>query len=380
MPLFSEMVKFFKIFIFASSLSFALNNKADSTIMAGVRAFYDYDFSKSIEILNKARIDYPMHPGVHFIWASSKYYISQGMDPIEATYDTLEFVLNEIQPTYEKLISENPNNSEYKLYLGSTLGMRARVSLGRKEWLSVLNQAYRGFVIIEAVAENKPDLIDAQLPIGIIGYYASISNVFLRWLVKLYGLNTSKKEAIYKIEYAAANSDWAWIEASGVLSFIYLWIEDKPEDALPITKKLSEEFPNNFYFNILYLESLIRNYRFNKAIDLIKNLDASFAFLSDRQKKWYKPYFDYQKALISFLENDYDDSMVLTDLAIKDYSGELDVILGNLYLLKGKLHDIYGERGESVKYYKLCLKLDNLSYSPRQAKEYLKIPYKHIIK
>ena len=39
MPLFSEMVKFFKIFIFASSLSFALNNKADSTIMAGVRAF-----------------------------------------------------------------------------------------------------------------------------------------------------------------------------------------------------------------------------------------------------------------------------------------------------------------------------------------------------
>ena len=84
--------------------------------------------------------------------------------------------------------------------------------------------------------------------------------------------------------------------------------------------------------------------------------------------------------MISFLENDYDDAMVLTDLAIKDYSGELDVILGNLYLLKGKLHDIYGERGESVKYYKLCLKLDNLSYSPRQAKEYLKIPYKHIIK
>ena len=161
--------------------------------MNGVRAFYNYDFEWSIKILDKARIDYPNHPGVHFIWASSKYYISQGVDPVEATYDTLESALNEIQPIYQKLVIANPQNAEYKLYLGSTLGMRARVSLGKKDWLSVLNQAYRGFLIIEDVSKNKPDLIDAQLPIGIIGYYASVSNVFLRWLVKLYGLDTSKK-------------------------------------------------------------------------------------------------------------------------------------------------------------------------------------------
>ena len=374
------MVKLLTTFILASSFNFALNTKADSTIMNGVRAFYNYDFERSIKILDKARIDYPEHPGIHFIWASSKYYISQGVDPIEATYDTLESVLNEIQPIYQKLVSENPQNAEYKLYLGSTLGMRARVSLGRKDWLSVLNQAYRGFNIIEDVSKNRPDLIDAQLPIGIIGYYASVSNVFLRWLVKLYGLDTSKKEGIYKIEDAAINSDWAWIEASGILSFIYLWIENKPEDAIPITKNLSEEFPNNFYFNILYLESLTRTNSFNNANNLIKNLDIRYTFLSDRQKEWYKPYFDYQKALISFLENDYDKAMVLADLAIKDYSGELDVILGNLYLLKGKLYDLYGQRSKSVKYYKLCAKLDNLSHSSRIAKNYLEKPYSNIIK
>ena len=374
------MVKILTTFILTSSFNFALNTKADSTIMNGVRAFYNYDFERSIKILDKARIDYPKHPGIHFIWASSKYYISQGEDPIEATYDTLESALNEIQPIYQKLVIENPQNAEYKLYLGSTLGMRARVSLGKKDWLSVLNQAYRGFSIIDDVSKNKPDLIDAQLPIGIIGYYASVSNVFLRWLVKLYGLDTSKKEGIYKIEDAATNSDWAWIEASGILSFIYLWIENKPEDAIPITKKLSEEFPNNFYFNILYLESLTRTNSFNNANNLIKNLDTRFKFLSDRQKEWYKPYFDYQKALISFLENDYDKSMILADLAIKDYSGELDVILGNLYLLKGKLYDLHGQRSKSVKYYKLSANLDNLSHASRQAKEYLEKPYRKIIK
>ena len=137
--------------------------------MSGVRAFYNYDFDRSIEILDKSRIDFPNHPGVHFIWASSKYYVSQGLDPIDATYDTLATVLNEIQPIYNNLIDKYPDNFEYKLYLGSTLGMRARSSLGKKDWIPLLVQSYRGFRIIEKVAEDEPNLIDAQLPIGIVG-------------------------------------------------------------------------------------------------------------------------------------------------------------------------------------------------------------------
>jgi len=75
------MVKSFFHLILITSFSFCLNNKADSIIMSGVRAFYNYDFDRSIEILDKSRIDFPNHPGVHFIWASSKYYVSQRVRP-----------------------------------------------------------------------------------------------------------------------------------------------------------------------------------------------------------------------------------------------------------------------------------------------------------
>ena len=369
------MVKSFFYFFFIISFSFCLNGEADSTIMSGVNAFYNYDFDRSIEILDKARIDFPNHPGVHFIWASSKYYVSQGLDPVDATYDTLATVLNKIQPIYNSLIDENPHNFEYKLYLGSTIGMKARSSLGKKDWISVLVQSYKGFRIIEKVAEEQPNLIDAQLPIGIVGYYASISNAFIRMLINLYGLDTSKESALNKIENSALNSDWAWIEASGILSFIYLWVEDEPEKALPITTKLSSEFPNNFYFQILFLESLTRTSNINEANELIKKLDLSFVNLSARQKEWYKPYFDYQKALISFHEKDYNQSRILTDLAINNYAGELDIILGNLFLLSGKLNDIDGDRIAAVKHYKLCINLDNLSYASKKSKEYLTKPF-----
>ena len=117
------------------SLTFSIDNNGDSTVMEGVRAFYNYEFDMATDILDDARLKYPNHPGVHFIWSSSKYYISQAKDPIAATYDTLENTLDQIEPLYERIVEDYPSNSQYNLYLGSTIGLRARVSLGNKEWL-----------------------------------------------------------------------------------------------------------------------------------------------------------------------------------------------------------------------------------------------------
>jgi len=343
--------------------------------MEGVRAFYNYEFKQSINTLNRARSQYPDHPGVHFIWTSAKYYVSQGIDPIHATYDTLDNSLAKIEPVYNRFVKEHPENYQYRLYLGSTRGLRARSSLGNKDWLSVLIEAYKGFSIIEEVAQENPNLIDAQLPIGIVEYYASVSNIFIRWAVNLYGLETSKDLALEKITNAALNSKWAWIEASGIVSFIYLWLEDAPYDAVPFTRRLSKEFPNNFYFNILYLESLIKTNMLVDAKNLIEVLDKRHGLLTKRQKDWYGPYLDYEKALLLFHENKFLETLPLIDNAIENYSGELDIILGNLFLLKAKVLDIQGERRTAVEYYKNCIDLDNFSYAIKQSKQYLRTPY-----
>ena len=47
--------------------------EGDSIVEAGVRAFYNYRFDESVEILTEAREKYPNHPGVHMIWAASRW-------------------------------------------------------------------------------------------------------------------------------------------------------------------------------------------------------------------------------------------------------------------------------------------------------------------
>ena len=45
-------------------------------------------------------------------------------------------------------------------------------------------------------------------------------------------------------------------------------------------------------------------------------------------------------------------------------------------LLKGKIHDILGERKNAVKYYRDCNQLDNYSYAIKEAESYLIRPFK----
>ena len=365
------------LFLITSPLFSLENGKGDSLVMDGVRAFYNYEFKRSIETLDSARDLFPRHSGVHFIWSSAKYYVSQGSDPIHATYDTLNNVLNQIEPIYLDLIANNPKNDYYKLYLGSTRGLRARASLGDKDWLSVLVEAYSGFKIIEEIAENNPKMIDAQLPIGIVEYYASVSNFLIRGVANLYGLNTSKELALKKISNAAEYSEWAWIEASGIISFIYLWIENNPSKSLYYANKLAKEFPRNFYFGILYLESLIKNNMLSEANAQIYNLENRFEELSLRQKEWYGSYLSYEKALLLFIQGFNDESLTLANKAIINYSGELDMILANLYLLKGNIMDLQGNRENAKAFYNKCIKLGNFSYAIKEAKIYITTPFQY---
>lgn len=347
----------------------------DSLIMEGARAFYNYDFDRSIKVLNIARDKYPTHPGVHFIWASAKYYISQARDETIVTYDTLKNSLDHIDPIYEKLVEDFPNNQGYKLYFGSSKGLRARSSLGKKEWISVLIQSYTGFKIIKEVANKNPEMVDAQLPIGIVEYYASISNPIIKFLVSIYGLDASKYSALEKISNAAKYSDWAWIEASGVIAFIYLWIENDPGKAILFTDRLNLEFPNNYYYRIIHTESLIKNFRLDEAWNQIDLLEKNFKNLTLKQKQWYGPYLDYEKSLILFYEKKYNKSFQLIEKAILNYNGELDMVLGNLFLLKGKILDIWKRHEEAKGFYKECIGLANFSYAIAESKKYLISPF-----
>ena len=349
--------------------------KGDTLVRAGVYAFYNYEFDEAVNILSDARDEFPDHPGVHLIWAASRWVRAQANSPVEETYKILEEDLNAIYPIYNKLIVKYGYDPSYRLYHGSALGLSARVSLGKKQWIKTLYRAYKGFTIINDIAKGSPQLIDAQLPIGIVEYYAGISSPLLSWTIKLYDLEPSTESGLHKMSLAADDGGWAWIEAKAILSNLYLWVEDEPILALEHSKDLAKQFPNNYYFNLLYLESMIRTNNISISSIIIKDMESDLSRLTGRQKKWYSPYLDYEKALLSFYQEDYYQALDLLDNTIKMYTAELDIVLGNAYLLQGMAYDKTEDRSKAKESYYKCIALDNFSGAINKARDYLKQPY-----
>ena len=349
----------------------------DSLVWEGVHAFYNYEFDHSVKILTKAREIYPDHPGVHLVWAASRWVRSKANDPVERTYEILEFDLNEIIPVYNALVTKYPLDQTFELYRGSAIGLGARVALGKKDWLKTLYRGYKGFSIINDVAGETPELQDAKLPIGIVEYYTGLSNILLKWAVELYGLDPSRESGLRQMSIAADNGDWTRIEAKSILSFLYLWVEDEPVLAAEYARDLQSQFPNNFYFKILFLESMIRTEQYELSEIIIEDIEIISSNLTNRQQEWYLPYLDYERGLFFFHLKQYDKALEYLEKAISQYTGELDVILSNAFLLKGMILDLQYRRLDAKSSYYACLKLDNFSSSMEKAKAYLKQPYKN---
>jgi len=362
------------ILFFLNTVLFS-QNLADDVIWNGVYKFYNYETEEAIDVLTKARDNYPEHPAVHLTWATARWLHSQANNDIETTYQTLNNDLDEIVPVYEALIQKYPNNMQYQLFYGSAIGLYARISLGKKEWISTLLNAWKGFNVIKRVNVESPEIVDSQLPIGIVEYYAGLSNILVKTAVTIYGLETDKYSGIAKIENAANHGEYSWIEASSVIAFIYLWVLDRPEKSLHYSEKLVNHFPKNYYFNIMYIESLINTGQLKAAKELEEYLKEYLKELTDIQKSWYSGYISYESALICYHDGDFKNAQIYLSRAIENYDAELDIILANAWLLKGKIHDSQKERKQAIHAYNKCIELDNFTAAVHYAKDFIGTPF-----
>jgi hypothetical protein len=295
--------------------------------------------------------------------------------PMKESYSLLENDLNEVIPILEHLVSIHPDHPEYQLYLGSAIGLKARINLGKKEWLSTLINAFRGFRIIRKIEINYPELIDAKLPIGIVEYFAGLNPGFLQWTAKLFGLEATKQAGLNKIETAANFGEFSHVEAKKIYIFLNLWVENKPDLLLKFSKELHQNFPQNFFFNIMYLESKIKYGNSDEVLPMILQMEEALEKLTPIQKLWYKSYLAYEKALYQYLHENYNSALEFVDISIKEYHAELDVILAHALLLKGKIHDVKNEREKAEQAYQDCLALDNYTYAIKEAKKYLNVKF-----
>lgn len=348
----------------------------DDIVKEGVRAFYNYEFERSIEILNQVRLDYPENPIVHLTWVGARWKFNEANSLTEDMYTLLSRDIDEVDSVYTGLLEKYPDHPEYLLYLGSTRGLKARFLLGQKKWISTLAAAYQGLQLIKHSAEIDPGLKDAYLPMGILEYYAGLSNYFIKSAASLFGINPSRFSGLEKMEIAADKSEWAWIEAKSVLSYIYLWMDVDSYKGEKIAQELAQEFPHNYDFQIHYIEGLLQTNKIDQAGELLIGMEEKLKLLTSRQQLIFSSYLHYEWGHYYFLTGDYEQSLVSLEHCISEYRLDLDAVLSFAFLRKGMILDLMENRKAALSAYESCRELDNFSHAIVLSQMYLERPYR----
>lgn len=371
----SATIKFILIIQCILSLSFA-QHPGDEMVTEGVDAFFNYEFEKSIEVLSKAREEYPNHPVVHVVWAAAWYHYDQSMFSADRVYIKFEKRINDIELLYDSLVTAFPDNSEYLLYQGTSQSLKARIYLGQKKYLSTFYAAYQGFRAIQKSSQGSNTIKDVYLPLGVIEWYAGLKNPLIQIAARGMGINPSREEGIKKMEVAANESSWAWIEAMSILAITYQFFDLNRKKGLLVSQVISKKYPDNLGYGLYYSLGLMQNGNIEEAEKKLKFLDDQIAIQRPYHQKRYNPYLSYLWANYYFLLDDKKSAIKYLRKCIDNYDSDLDIFLSSAFLLKGKIHDMQNDRFEAKRYYKKCIKLNNQTAAIDFAKQYLNEPFK----
>ena len=365
---------FITILLFLSFLLPANNREispAELIVQDGINAMYNYDFEYAITILDSAwQID-NTHPVPPFVLIAAKWLHTQIREGYDASYEKIDSEVEATLPIYKSLIAQYPENPEYYLYLGSTYGIRARTALAGKAWLDVLYFGYQGLKYIRKAQDMDSELKDVYMPLGLMEYFACLSAAPVQWGAKLVGLSTDCEVGLNHLEIAAKESHYSWIEASNVLTYVYLHIERDFTKAEQIITPLVEQFPGHPYFAFLRGELLAKTKKWDELDELMPKLREFASKGSFLQQNECQLKLAYIEGVTAYYKKDYTNAISKFNWILSNYHMEFDWLKGFTHFLRGKTHEEIGEFGLAVADYEEVLKMD--SYYPEVDKAQARI-------
>jgi hypothetical protein len=142
-----------------------------------------------------------------------------------------------------------PANAEAWFYLAGAYGPLVQWKILRGERVSAARDGARIKAALERALKLDPTLVDAHFGIGLYHYYAAVAPAYakmLRWLLLLPGGN--RELGLREMIEARADGELLKGEADYQLHFVYLWYENRPQDAIALLESLEARYPTNPLF------------------------------------------------------------------------------------------------------------------------------------
>ena len=185
----------------------------------------------------------------HVMDVVSRWWQLQG-DPLDRTGDAeFERRANAAIAETEAWTMAEPSLAEAWFYAGAAYSTRVQWRVLRAQRLAAARDGKRIKDALERALAIDPGMHDAYFGIGLYHYYADVAPAaakMLRWLLLLPG--GDRQAGLREMQRARDGAQLLHDEADYQLQTLYVWYEERPEDALAIARRLQERHPHNPVF------------------------------------------------------------------------------------------------------------------------------------
>jgi tetratricopeptide (TPR) repeat protein len=363
-------------------------------VRQALERFYTLDYDGALSRFEKVQAENPQNPlAADYVLDAVIFRELYRLDLLDTTFYAHDGFLNgkhvveadpavaeRINSLYAKAIdlseqelSKNPENVDALFARGWARSLRA-VYLGmvNRGFGAALRVALQARGDNEKVLKLDPKYIDAKLVTGVHQYVTGSLAFGFRILAGMAGISGSKSKGLEDLRDAGEHGVITSVEARTALG-LFLRREAKYEDAIAVTRSLSQQYPHNFLFRL-------------ELANLTKDVGRSGEAIADYQqllelarKPGYFPAARLQLAwygLADTLQGQqrYADAAEAYNQASTQPTVSAD-LKSRCELNAGKMYDLLNEREKAMKQYQVVLLHDGSSAQADSARKYLKTPY-----
>lgn len=259
----------------------------------GFAALYNLDYENARRSFRELARLYPDHPaGPQFLaatlwtetlnrsrrlqsglYSSDSFFASTGDKVDPAIVQEFRELTKAAMQLARARLKRNQRDVEALYFLGATEGLKAAFEAAvERRFIASLRDGSDSVDHHRDVLKLSPDFHDAELTVGLYDYIVGSLPLPVKLLASITGAHGSKKRGIETLKQVAGEGRWARDDAKSLL-IVLLKREERFEEALALSRQLSESYPRNYLFKIETADALASLARRDREANLPADAD-----------------------------------------------------------------------------------------------------------
>ncbi|MBO3272486.1 tol-pal system protein YbgF [Hymenobacter defluvii] len=345
-----------------------------------IQNMYNFKYDKAEKQFRSLRRRYPNHPMPYFLMGLSTWWKIVPTNVQSTQYDKLFFAYMDSAITVgEKMYEADNKNYEACFFLSAAYGFNARLHAERKDWRKATFSSKHALDYLQISKEANglsPEFLFGQ---ALFNYYAVWISEEYKLLrpVLLFFPKGDRALGLKQLRSVADNGFYTGTEAKFFLMKILYNEENSPKEALPLSRYLATNYPDNGYFQRFYALNCFHQGEFTEServsreiLDKINRGLPGYEFISGRYATYFLGWLMQNKYNDLAKAKDYYQRCIVFAEGTGETSGGFYIYSHiNLARMADKAKDVVAAK----KYYAVVEdKAGHKSDQYREAKAYLK--------